>query len=340
MQNQSIIKDDNKSEYDYSVSFIRVASMFFIIFCHLYSHYGVTALAQFFNVGVPIFFMISGFLYGNKKIGEPVNWLYKRYIRLVIPSFLWLFLYSVVNMTIPKQQDALMIALNLHGLDFMFTRITDLGPGPWFMSIIMICYIFLLIFVKIEEKHSRIIEIFRFGGIIPLIIFVLLAFCGISISGLLAFFIGFNLKRKRLLEKRSMALFVAAVVAFAVSVGSRLISKKLLDETVLHNDIFAPLSHIVLAASIIVGIKWLFTVVPRIMNGISSSYLFKHLDRISIYVYVSHDIMFFVLDWKLPLYFLLPVYFVIALLTGTIMWWIGSFVTQRVDQFIKYCFGG
>lgn len=154
----------NKNSYDYSISFIRVLAMFFIVFCHLSSHYGITALGQFFNVGVPIFFMISGYLYGNKKVEQPINWLYKRYIRLVVPAFMWLILWSIMNYKIPNQQNTLMIFLNLHGLNFMFTRIQDLGKGPWFLSIIMICYIILLCYLKVEEKHKTIEHIFDFGG--------------------------------------------------------------------------------------------------------------------------------------------------------------------------------
>lgn len=153
-----------KKKYDYSISFIRVTAMLFIILCHLSSHYGITVTAQFFNVGVPMFFMISGYLYGDKEIGNSVEWLYKRYIRLVVPAFMWLILRSSINCHIPKQQETLMIFLNIHGLDFVFTKINDLSPGPWFLTSIMCCYILLLLYVKIEKKHPSVHRLFKNGG--------------------------------------------------------------------------------------------------------------------------------------------------------------------------------
>ena len=329
---------NKKHNFDYSVSFIRVSAMFFIVFCHLSSHYGITALAQFFNVGVPIFFMISGYLYGNKKVEEPIGWLYKRYIRLIIPAFMWLILWSIVNFKIPDQQNTLMVFMNLQGLNFMFTRIQDLGNGPWFLSIIMICYIVLLCYLKVEEKHRKIGRIFNYGGIFPLVVYIALALIGVRTEGLLAFFIGFNLKRKDLPKTNKMINLLVALAAFVVAVGLRLLSKKLFDETIIHTDIIAPISHVVLAASIIVGVKWLFDVMPRVMNYISKNAVFKYLDKISIYVYVTHRLMFFVLAWKLPLYLLLPIYFVIAILTATLFWLIGDYVTKRIDKLVFYCF--
>lgn len=123
-----------------------------------------------------------------------------------------------------------------------------------------------------------------------------------------------------------------------VAIGLRLLSKWLFDETIIHNSIIAPISHIILAASIIVGVKWLFEVMPKVMNGISKNTIFKHLDKISIYVYVTHDLMFFVLAWKLPVFLILLIYFVIAIVTATIFGLIGESLTKKIDKFVIYCF--
>ena len=43
--------------------------MFLIVLCHYVSWFPrISWTGQFFNVGVPLFFIISGFLYGSKTI--------------------------------------------------------------------------------------------------------------------------------------------------------------------------------------------------------------------------------------------------------------------------------
>lgn len=66
--------------YDYSLSIARVIAMWFIVVCHLGSRFDSSAIAQLFNVGVPMFFMISGYLYGKRQIRKPAIWLFKRYL--------------------------------------------------------------------------------------------------------------------------------------------------------------------------------------------------------------------------------------------------------------------
>lgn len=49
------------------ITIIRSFAMVVIILCHYCDYFeGVEFLSQLFNVGVPIFFIISGFLYGQK----------------------------------------------------------------------------------------------------------------------------------------------------------------------------------------------------------------------------------------------------------------------------------
>ena len=78
-----------RRDYDYSISFVRVCAMFFIMICHVGSRFNLEVVGQFFNVGVPIFFLISGFLYGGKEITDAKQWLSKRLIRIYIPLLLW-----------------------------------------------------------------------------------------------------------------------------------------------------------------------------------------------------------------------------------------------------------
>ena len=66
---------------DISICYLRCVSMFFIILCHIVSNSStaiISMTSQFFNVGVSIFFFISGYLFGKKGVNCTVKEFYKR----------------------------------------------------------------------------------------------------------------------------------------------------------------------------------------------------------------------------------------------------------------------
>ena len=155
---------------DYSVSLTRVVATLCIIICHLGSHFGSVVVGQLFNVGVPIFFLISGYLYGEKKIEKTGDFLFKRYIRLEIPALIWLSIICVSALLrkaeLPALHEAVFILLNLEGLNFVFSKIQDLFIGPWFFTNIMMCYVFFVLFLRIEEKHPKVNDyLTKWGGV-------------------------------------------------------------------------------------------------------------------------------------------------------------------------------
>ncbi|MBR4723604.1 MAG: acyltransferase family protein, partial [Clostridia bacterium] len=61
------------------ISVIRVFAMFLIVLCHISYTYGKFAfIGQVFNVGVDVFFIVSGFIYGQKQIECTYKWVKNR----------------------------------------------------------------------------------------------------------------------------------------------------------------------------------------------------------------------------------------------------------------------
>lgn len=327
---------------DYSVSFIRVWAMLFIVICHVANYFGYSTLAQFFNVGVQIFFMISGYLYGNRVIDNTGYWLYKRYIRLEVPAIIWLIMIcisaSIRKTTLPALHECVFLLLNLEGLNFIFSNIKDLFIGPWFFTNIMCCYLLLLCYLRIEKKHPNIINIFSNGGFIPLLLFIALAMCRISTDGALAFFIGFALKRKKLLEVYKRTNGFIAIVCCISAVTLRLIGKHYIDGSVFYDEVIAPGTHVMIAASFVVGVKWLFGIAPKTMESLSDNKFMQHLDKISIYVYISHDMLFGVFEWSLPVPVLAILFISIVILVASMLWIVGEFATRQIDRAVNYLF--
>ena len=88
------ITSNYKLNHKNDISLLRVVSMFLIILCHIIKYYdfipGSKILGQVFNVGVEIFFLISGYLYAGKMISFYLDW-YKERIRKIYFPVLIIF---------------------------------------------------------------------------------------------------------------------------------------------------------------------------------------------------------------------------------------------------------
>lgn len=320
----------NISHYDYTVSVTRVCAMFFIIICHLGSFFGSDLVGQFFNVGVPIFFLISGYLYGDKKIRNLNRWIKMRLIRLYIPLLIWGVVVTsfiiIRGEVLPSIKEYIFFLLNLHGLNFVFYNMPDLAMGPWFFSVIMLCYFFVVLYQLIERKHENIILIFYYGGIIPLCIQVVAAYLGVSVP--LSFLVGYGLKKRGLLEKQRPYNLFVGIIVFIIAVFLRVVTKRYIDGTILYDHVIVELSHLMIASAFFIEIRWLFDIIGENMTEFASSSIIKWLDKISIYVYISHD--WFVRDifeLHLPLLIRFIVYFTEVFIVASILYKCGNKAT-------------
>ena len=114
------------------ISFIRMLSMLSIIACHICQYYD-NEWAWWLNVGVQVFFILSGYLYGNKDIVEPIAWIKLQFIKILV------FLVPIIIAY-------LFVAPELLGvfsvIGSLFTVSTIKGIGHlWFVSAILFCYL-------------------------------------------------------------------------------------------------------------------------------------------------------------------------------------------------------
>ena len=119
-----------------SISCIRLVAMLLIISCHICQYYG-NELAWWLNVGVQIFFVLSGFLYGNKRIDEPIEWIRKQFVK-ILPTY-YLFIFITVILYLIFSPETLSIK-EIAGSIFCVGTLKGIGH-LWFVGNILICYL-------------------------------------------------------------------------------------------------------------------------------------------------------------------------------------------------------
>ena len=153
------------------LDFIRVISMFMIIFCHISAETGMK-WGEFFNVGVMIFMFMSGCLSYRKDYDR--KWIKDRLKRILPEYFIFVIIYLLVTVLfLHARYTAKQILVNFFVLQGLFTEsglpnILHL----WFVTYILICYLSTPYAVKIMSRVDRkklvIIAIILQIAIIPL----------------------------------------------------------------------------------------------------------------------------------------------------------------------------
>ena len=136
------------------ISLIRFLAMLSIIACH-FCQYFESEWAQWLNIGVQLFFIISGFLYGNQTISEPIPWLKKRFVKILVPYYLFLTVAVVGYLIVAPDVIPWKTVVTTY---LVVETIGGIGH-LWFVSYILFCYLLTpyleLIRNYIERKRLR-----------------------------------------------------------------------------------------------------------------------------------------------------------------------------------------
>lgn len=134
------------------VSVSRVLAMLMIVACHVLQAYG-NDWAYVFNVGVQMFFLLSGFLYGRRDDINCKNFLVSRLKKVYFPYLIYFAITALCLTFFSKVQiswnQIVVYILNLQG--FVGKPIDGLNH-LWFLSVLMLCYILTPVIKKLLRK--------------------------------------------------------------------------------------------------------------------------------------------------------------------------------------------
>lgn len=142
---------------------IRLLAMLSIIACHFCQYYK-SEWAWWLNVGVQVFFIISGYLYGSRSIDASVPWLKKRFVKILTPYYIFLTLAIIGYLIVSPESLGL---ANMVSSYFVVGTIKGIGH-LWFVSYILFCYLITPYLAAIRDYLSKKNLLFAIGSIVVL----------------------------------------------------------------------------------------------------------------------------------------------------------------------------
>lgn len=269
------------------ISYSRVVATIFILLCHIISYYpmvpGYQILPDFFNMGVEIFIIISGWLFGSKNAhsGKSVDGIsLGRFLKISLPS--WILALTVLTFVGWSELRSVVICLlDLQGLSFITDYLHFLYGGQylahtWFVTVILMCYCIIPFIHRLVDKESPIAII----GIIWLAC-TIAAYCGLSLFYFAifatAYFLGYKMGNKQLRVYQTCLMFIGAVVL-------RLFVRYFFDGTIFYNKVIVFYSHTLMAFSIVYFMKYLASRLP----DLTGNKVIGFIEKYSYEIYLVH----------------------------------------------------
>lgn len=278
--------------FNYNISIIRIVSMIMILVCHYGTAFNYPSIGQFFQVGVQIFLIISGFLYGCKTEKNFNISFSQRFFKITYPCYVMLFfliIYSLINDIHFSIEYILLFIFNLQGYHHIFYSFPYLLPVEgtahlWFITIIYACYLLTIIFNNIDPFYLSRKEYLVKWTMIIIAIQLLFSCIYIRIDYFIVFFFGFLFGRVK--PKVINKLLLASL--FLLSVILRLSFKYFCDiygDTALYIMFVIPLSYNLMAIAMF---SFLYYTPLNQINKLSYYMPIKQIDLLTLYIYIVH----------------------------------------------------
>ena len=242
--------------------------------------------AQFLNIGVPIFIILSGFLFGVREGGKNVlSWYIKRIKRIYIAYELFVIILAVITLLCGGNiitRDWLFLVLGLQGSVVGVNG----AEQTWFITALLFCYLLTpairSIVLKVCESRNKII----IYTVIILMIPILLSFIPPSFVYTLfipffwyalAYLIGYKFTEIKLTSIGTVCSFGLMILAF----GIRILMRMKFDGSYLYDRITVSYTQAIAAFCI-------FYIIAYIFKNRKANRLVLWISGISFEMYLYH----------------------------------------------------
>ena len=317
---------------NYTISIIRLISMLMIITCHILQGLN-NKWAFWINVGVQIFFFISGFLYGKKDIDDIKSFYIKKIKKILIP---YIFVLAI----------SLLLEAKLLNNHYTFHQILGgfLGYGAfignisilshtWFVSYILLCYLIIPILQNIfkNKKFNENIALF-FLIVILIHLFQKYGVVNIEATWINNFIIGYFYSKSCKTKNDQKKFEVFLLVLFLIIIPLAIIYQEnipisLPDFLSSHSNIIINYGHVMLGSV-------LFIILYKIFNKlkIKNNIVLSFSDKYSYYIYLVHQI--FILNSFSVLF--LTKYLVINIILILVLSILSAIIIKKLSDILLY----
>ena len=274
----------------YAADWFRAFACLLILFCHLVGFsdipYG-TAAAQFLNIGVEMFLLLSGFLFGVRGGCKPsvLKWYAKRLRRIYTPYLLFLLVLLSVYLITQTRIDILQWLKTISGFQG-FDGVHG-AEQTWYITLSLICYLFTpAISLICNWWLKQTLSTQRFFTAVVFIIPAALAFfvsdnVWIFLVPLVWYSLAFFAGRKwSQFQVSKQTALIACGLAFVLLL-TRFIGHLYLDGTLLYDRIIVSYEHFCAAGCFGMVFAWLF-------RNREAGKIVTFLSRNSFEVYLYH----------------------------------------------------
>lgn len=257
-----------------SIDIIRICGAALIFLCHACNESGTMVggmLGQLFSIGVPMFFILSGYLHGQKAAPKnKLKWYGRKLKRLMLPLYIFIAILAIFYLAAGLSIDLSLwwqTIIPICGLTQKYIP----GCGQlWFLTHLLICYLLTPLLQERARLEKRGIVLM---AVIWLAVCVLLTYtvppiwCTL-LNSLLSYAIGFYVLPHLLRRKHHYGLLLGT--AF-LSCCCRLAFRHFFDGTPFYNSVATELCALVLALSIIIFLFQIGELIDATANSSAKS---------------------------------------------------------------------
>ena len=252
--------------------------MCLIIACHFAQAYGYN-IAYLLNVGVQLFFLTSGFLYGKIEISNSGEFYKKRLTKVYVPYIFFVTVVMLLQGLLGTWQfnirDVAIYALNLQG--FLSATVDGLNH-LWFLSVLMVCYLLTPLLQRLFKSYPW--WLLAVVAVASIVEFVFVKKMYPTCAWIVLYIVGMVYGRYAKSKVSLSIIIVSAVVLIGMLPFFRV--DRLVEADWAHYSVWL---HCALAVFIFAA---MYYVIPKVVSESAKFPVLKQIDTISYEVYLVH----------------------------------------------------
>lgn len=340
----------DKKRFSYIV-ILHCIGVLMILFCHFAQEMKNNIIGELLASGVPLFLFISGYLTGLKTTSISYKWLKRKGIRILVPYYVVLITVFITFIIIESKEvhplQWIVLTFNFQGLtNYIVFNDTvgyysplNQGLGHfWYVSVIMVCYVIIIIFSRIYDMSKTLRENNKLRIILLcLTVFLLqpvLLFYNVHINYLVIFILGWLYARNELVLTVKKYSFITSLMFAGVLL--RLLAKEYIDGTLIYDKYIVTISSDIIGIWIFISMIYVYKLYPEIIDRLAHFKAVIFLESIIYEFYLIHHIvtkgswsLFKVFD---NFYVAMLVIIVITIVLSVILKHIVNIISQFIEK--------